>query len=58
MKYQQLTEGKRCPISVLPGQGYRPADIAKTINVHRSTVYRELDRNGSSDDYHPEQAQQ
>ncbi|WP_372599744.1 helix-turn-helix domain-containing protein, partial [Amphritea sp.] len=40
------------------GQGYRPADIAKTINVHRSTVYRELDRNGSSDDYHPEQAQQ
>jgi IS30 family transposase len=57
MKYQQLTEGKRYQISVLLGQSYRPADIAKTINVHRSTVYRELDRNGLNDDYDPEQAQ-
>lgn len=58
MKYQQLTEGKRYQISILLGQGYKPADIAKSINVHRSTVYRELDRNGSSDNYHPKQAQQ
>lgn len=58
MKYQQLTEGKRYQISVLLGQGYRAANIAKTINVHRSTVYRELNRNGSSDGYHPGHAQQ
>lgn len=42
MKYRQLTEGKRYQISVLLGQGYRPADIAKSISVHRVTVYREL----------------
>ncbi len=51
MTYQQLTEGKRYQISILLAQGYRPAFIAKTINVHRSTVYRE-------DDYHLEPAQQ
>ncbi|RTE64922.1 helix-turn-helix domain-containing protein [Amphritea opalescens] len=39
-------------ISILLAQGYRPAFIAKTINVHRSTVYRELDRNGSKNGYH------
>jgi len=53
MKYQQLTEGKRYQISVLLGQGYRPAVIAKTINVHRSTVYRELERNSLKDGYDP-----
>jgi len=58
MKYQQLTEGKRYQISVLLGQGYRPAAIAKSIDVHRSTVYRELERNGSRDGYDPDQAQQ
>lgn len=54
----RMTEGKRYQISILLAQGYRPAFIAKTIDVHRSTVYRELDRNGSKEGYHPEQAQQ
>ncbi|WP_420897529.1 IS30 family transposase [Amphritea opalescens] len=58
MTYQQLIEGKRYRISILLAQGYRPAFIAKTINVHRSTVYRELDLNGSKDGYRPEPAQQ
>lgn len=58
MSYQQLTEGKRYQISVLLGQGYRPAAIAKTINVHRSTVYRELGRNSTDNGYDPIHAQQ
>lgn len=58
MKYQQLTEGKRYQISVLLGQGYRPADIAKSISVHRATVYRELKRNRSDNGYDPDHAQQ
>lgn len=58
MKYQQLTEGKRYQISVLLGQGYRPAAIAKSIDVDRSTVYRELSRNRSGDRYDPSLAQQ
>jgi IS30 family transposase len=58
MKYQQLTEGKRYQISVLLGQGYRPAAIAKSINVDRSTVYRELSRNSSASGYDPGCAQQ
>lgn len=57
MKYQQLTEGKRYQISILLGQGYRPAAIAKTIQVHRSTVYRELGRNSSAHGYDPVRAQ-
>lgn len=58
MKYQQLTEGKRYQISVLLGQGYRPAEIARTINVHRSTIYRELGRNSTDGSYDPDHAQQ
>lgn len=58
MKYQQLTEGKRYQISVLLGQGYRPAAIARTIDVHRSTIYRELARNSCDGGYDPDLAQQ
>ncbi len=58
MKYQQLTEGKRYQISVLLGQGYRPAAIARTLSVHRSTIYRELERNSCDRRYDPDRAQQ
>lgn len=56
MSYQQLTEGKRYQISVLLGQGFAPAAIAKIISVHRSTVYRELCRNRSEGGDDPDQA--
>lgn len=56
MSYQQLTEGKRYQISVLLAQGFTPAAIARTIEVHRTTVYRELRRNNSEDGYDPGQA--
>ena len=57
MNYQQLTEGKRYQISVLLAQGYTLAAIAKTIDVHRSTVHRELSRNSRGKAYLPDQAQ-
>ncbi len=56
MRYQQLTEGKRYQISVLLAQGFTPAAIARTIEVHRTTVYRELRRNNSEGLYDPAQA--
>ena len=56
MSYQQLTEGKRYQIAALIAQGLRPSEIARIINVHRSTVYRELRRNRRERQYDPAQA--
>ena len=56
MSYQQLTEGKRYQIATLIAQGLRPSEIARIINVHRSTVYRELRRNRRERQYDPAQA--
>lgn len=56
MSYQQLTEGKRYQISALLAQGCSPSAIAKAVEVHRSTVYRELRRNGRNGIYEPERA--
>lgn len=56
MSYQQLNEGKRYQISVLLAQGFTVAAIARTIGVHRTTVYRELRRNNREGSYDPDQA--
>jgi IS30 family transposase len=56
MSYQQLTEGKRYQISTLLAEQYSLSQIARKINVHRSTVSRELKRNTKGQDYHPETA--
>lgn len=56
MSYQQLTEGKRYQISVLRAEGYSPTQIAEKLQVHRSTIYRELKRNRSGCQYEPIQA--
>lgn len=53
MSYQQLTEGKRYQISALLAQGCSPAVIACAVQVHRSTIYREIRRNGQSEGYEP-----
>ncbi|MDY6891883.1 MAG: helix-turn-helix domain-containing protein, partial [Pseudomonadota bacterium] len=57
MSYQQLTEGKRYQISVLLAQGSSATAIARAVEVHRSTVYRELKRNSDQEAYDPEHAQ-
>ncbi|SIS41244.1 IS30 family transposase [Neptunomonas antarctica] len=57
MSYQQLTEGKRYQISLLISQGFSAADIARFINVHRSTLGREIKRNSLAQCYQPEVAE-
>lgn len=47
MKYQQLTEVKRCMLSALRKQGLSNAQIAKALGRHRGTIGRELSRNAS-----------
>ena len=44
MSYPQLTEGRSYQITALLGQGISITLIAKAINCHRATVYRELKR--------------
>ena len=56
--YKQLTSEQRYTISVLLQNGTRKKDIAKAINVHPSTVTRELKRNsGVRGNYNWETAQ-
>ena len=57
MSYQQLTEGKRYQISVLLAQGCSISNIAKAVNVHRSTIYREVKRNRYDANYDASKAQ-
>lgn len=45
MKYQQLTIDDRYTLSALRMQDYSVAKIATAIGRHRSTIYRELNRN-------------
>ncbi|MGR5303892.1 helix-turn-helix domain-containing protein, partial [Vibrio mediterranei] len=53
MKYQQLTEGRRYQISALLEQGVSVTKIARAIGCHRSSVYRELNRNTGGEIYCP-----
>ncbi|GAD91432.1 putative transposase [Vibrio halioticoli NBRC 102217] len=57
MSYQQLTEGKRYQISTLLELGISISEIARKVKCHRSTVYRELERNRKQNQYCPEAAQ-
>jgi len=45
MTYKQLTLQKRYQIWALLQQGYRQKEIARKIDVHPSTISRELKRN-------------
>ncbi len=57
MNYQQLTEGRRYQISALLERGISVSEIAKTVQCHRSTVYRELKRGRQGNHYCPNEAQ-
>ncbi|EGQ8695709.1 helix-turn-helix domain-containing protein, partial [Vibrio parahaemolyticus] len=43
MKYTHLTENERYTISILRKQGLRTAGIARLLNRHKSTIYREIE---------------
>lgn len=52
MMYHQLTSQQRYTIFVLRQKNVAIKDIADTIGVHYSTVYRELKRNKGTHHYH------
>lgn len=56
--YQQLTEEKRLHIWAMRKEGKNQSEIAKLLNIHRSTVSRELNRNSGPYGYEPQLAQQ
>jgi len=58
MFYTQLTEGKRYQIYTLMGNGFTQIATAQQLNVHPSTISRELSRNRGERGYRPKQANQ
>ncbi len=57
--YHQLTSGERYELSALRKQGLRPAEIARALGRHRSTICREVQRNSRKDGgYRPSTADQ
>lgn len=50
-KYSRLNEKCRMRIDSLLEAGFRVSEISKKLNVHRSTIYRELKRNSDSRGY-------
>ena len=60
MTYHQITEEERYQIAALRQASFRPAEIARQLGRHRSTVSRELARNRSPWDgsYRPSKSQE
>jgi transposase, IS30 family len=57
--YSQITVGERYTLGLLRRLGLRPADIARALGRHRSTISRELARNTRPDGgYRPAVAQE
>ncbi len=54
--YHQLTSEQRYQISALKRIGHSQTEIAKELEVHKSTISRELSRNQGERGYHPNQA--
>ena len=57
-RYTQLTQIERYQIYALKRAGHTPAEIARIIGRHRSTISRELDRNKGGRGWRPKQAQE
>ena len=58
MMYRQITFEERYSIALLRRQEWPPAAIARALGRHRSTIVRELRRNGTRHDgwYRPQLA--
>ncbi|MBY5946564.1 helix-turn-helix domain-containing protein [Photobacterium rosenbergii] len=54
--YKQLTEENRLQIWALRKEGKNQSQISKILNIHRSTVSRELARNSGPYGYEPQLA--
>ena len=56
-KLKQLAPGQRYRIAILLKAGLNQTQIAKQLEVHKSTISRELGRNRGKRSYRPKQAQ-
>ena len=56
-KPRQLTLGQRYQIAILLKAGHNQAETAKQLDIHKSTISRELHRNRGKRGYRPKQAQ-
>ncbi len=56
--YKQLTSEQRYQISALKRMEHSQAEIAKELEVHKSTISRELRRNTSERSSRPKQAEE
>jgi IS30 family transposase len=56
--YTQLTQEQRYQIYALLKMGHLQVEIAGVIDVHKSTISRELRRNRGQKGYRPKQAHQ
>ncbi len=54
--YHHLTRDQRCQLYTLKARGDSVSIIANEIEAHRSTVYRELERNSGKRGYRYNQA--
>ena len=52
--YRQLTEQDRIFLQIMLDKGYTKVKIANVLNVHRSTIHRELKRNSVKYHWRPE----
>ena len=58
MKYSQLTQEQRYQIAALLKMEHSKDEIARVLEVDRSTIYREVKRNRGKRGYRPKQAHQ
>jgi len=58
MRYHQITSEERYTLAAMRRQGATVEQIAKTLNRHRSTIYRELERNSCADGHYRRQKAQ
>jgi len=56
--YHHLTYGQRCHIAALRGSGVSITEIARQLDVHKSSISRELRRNNTHRIYQPDNAHQ
>jgi IS30 family transposase len=56
-KYQRLSNEQRQKLSILLGKGRNQRQIAENLNVHQSTISRELKRHQQKGIYNPIEAQ-
>ena len=52
MRYRQVTSQERYTLAVLRKQGYSQAEMARMLGRHRSTIWREFQRNSCRYDGH------